>query len=299
LKTIHVIGMHGLGDNIFQRPFVHALSLHNQVYLETSWPELYGDLPNVRFVRRNVALRTQTKNVNRSDARWLAPPSRAAKLKISYTKYLEKFSIIHGMQCSFGCELNPALFDLPRLPPAPFSCARPIAFVRPVTIRREWRNEARNPKPQYIAQIAGVLRETHHVVCVADVDGVDEVFEGQLPPADTNFVHGELSAMQALALMAISDVVIGGVGWIVPASIALKKSAFVVLGGHGGHNAPERITDPRLDLSRLGFAMPQRFCLCTNMRHTDCEKTIADLMEQFSAFIAKRRTCETRSLLIA
>jgi hypothetical protein len=75
-------------------------------------------------------------------------------------------------------------------------------------------------------------------------------------------------------------VVIGGVGWIVPAGMALRSKTFVVLGGHGGHNAPEKVTDPRLDLSRIGFAMPEAFCQCTNMLH-DCDKRIADPIGQF------------------
>ena len=80
--------------------------------------------------------------------------------------------------------------------------------------------------------------------------------------------------------MRDADIVIGGVGWIVPAALALKVRTFVVLGGHGGHNSPEKITDPRLDLSRIGFARPEKFCQCTNMRHS-CEKTIADPIGQY------------------
>ena len=83
-----------------------------------------------------------------------------------------------------------------------------------------------------------------------------------------------------MVLLRSADLVIGGVGWIVPAGLALRSKTFVVLGGHGGHNAPEKITDPRLDLSRIGFAMPEKFCRCTNMLHT-CDKTIADVVGQF------------------
>ena len=44
-----VRGMKGLGDNIYQRAFVKRLP--GPVYLETPWPELYEDLPGVKFVR--------------------------------------------------------------------------------------------------------------------------------------------------------------------------------------------------------------------------------------------------------
>ena len=59
-----------------------------------------------------------------------------------------------------------------------------------------------------------------------------------------------------------------------------KVKTFVILGGHGGHNAPAKITDYRLDVSRLGFAIPDRFCQCISMRH-DCDKKISNLMDQF------------------
>jgi hypothetical protein len=93
-------------------------------------------------------------------------------------------------------------------------------------------------------------------------------------------VSGELAVRELLALVRDADIVIGGVGWIVPAGLALKVKTFVVLGGHGGHNAPEKITDRRLDLSRIGFAVPEAFCRCTNMLHT-CDKRIADPVGQY------------------
>ena len=116
---------------------------------------------------------------------------------------------------------------------------------------------------------------------------------GELPPAHRYLVHGELAVRDLLALVRDADIVIGGGGWIVPAALALKVKTFVVLGGHGGHNAPEKITDPRLDLSRIGFAVPENFCQCTNMLH-DCDKTIADPVGQFLPLVGQfSRRCLT------
>jgi hypothetical protein len=102
--------------------------------------------------------------------------------------------------------------------------------------------------------------------------------------------------MDMLALMAASDIIIGGMGFIIPAALALNKHCFVVLGGQGGHNAPSRVLDPRLDCSRIGFATPKDFCQCTNMRH-NCNKTIPDLMQQFCRFLDRR--CTSISLNVA
>ncbi|MGV2896737.1 hypothetical protein ACNPPY_13175, partial [Achromobacter sp. AGC78] len=68
-----VRGMKGLGDNIYKRAFVKKLQ--GPVYLETPWPELYEDLPDVKFVRSETPLRTQSKNMARQDeARWVKAP---------------------------------------------------------------------------------------------------------------------------------------------------------------------------------------------------------------------------------
>jgi hypothetical protein len=289
---LHVLGMQGLGDNIFQRPFIHALSRTNNIWLETSWPELYADLP-IKFVRPMGGyshLRTQNKNIARSRVVWQPRPTRFQRVRNSYQHAFQMgLCIIVGMEQSFGIKLDPQLFYLPRLPAVPVKTDKPIAFVRPVTLRSEWFNSARNPEPQYLLDIVEALRPTHHIVCVADVVGREEYFVGQPPKGDTEFMHGELPAMDMLALLAASDIVIGGVGFIVPASLALKKDCFVILGGQGGHNAPHRVLDPRLDCSRIAFATPGNFCQCTNMRH-ECSKTIPDLMQQFCRFLDQRCT---------
>ena len=122
-----------------------------------------------------------------------------------------------------------------------------------MTVRTEWRNEARNPRPEYIAAIAAELMDTHTVVAVADLAPGQEWIVGELPPAHHYFLFGELAVRELLALVRDADLVVGGVGWIVPAGLALKVKTFIVLGGHGGHNAPAKITDPRLDLVAAGL----------------------------------------------
>lgn len=273
--------MLGLGDNIYARSFVAAASSKYELWLETPWPELYADL-DIRFVRGTRMLRTQQKNMARSTC-WSTPPKGIREVKIQYGD-LAAGSIITSLEQRWRFPLevkfDPDLFGLPEMGRSPLQPIRPIAVVRPVTVRSEWRNEARNPKPEYIAEIAAVLMETHTVVAVADLEADQEWLIGELPPAHRYFIHGELNVRELLALIRDADIVVGGVGWIVPAGLALKVKTFVVLGGHGGHNAPGKITDPRLDLSRIAFAVPEEFCRCTNMLH-DCAKTIADPIGQF------------------
>jgi hypothetical protein len=280
-KPVLVRGMWGLGDNIYSRPFVRAAAAQYELHLETPWPELYADL-DIKFVRGSRKLRTQQKNMARQAWDCWSQPARMKEIKVSYFDLAAR-SIIRSLECRWAMlsvKLDPTLFDLPELGPSPIVADKPIAVIRPVTVRSEWRNVARNPLPEYVAMLAEHLMATHTVVAVADLAPGEEWAIGNLPPAHWNFLHGELSVRELLALVRDADIVVGGVGWILPAGLALKVNTFVVLGGHGGHNAPEKITDPRLDLSRIGFAVPEKFCRCTNMLHA-CDKTIADPLGQF------------------
>jgi hypothetical protein len=271
---------------------MRAAAAQYEVHLETPWPELYADL-DIKFVRGSRKLRTQQKNMARQPAeRWFrAPQWLMREFTVAYSDLAAR-SIITAMErrwSMLGVKFDPALFDLPDMGPSPVAVSdRPIAVIRPVTVRSEWRNEARNPRPEYVNAIATELMATHTVVAVADLAPDQEWQVGDLPPAHWQFVHGELGVRELLALVRDADLVIGGVGWIVPAGLALKVKTFVVLGGHGGHNAPEKITDPRLDLSRIAFAEPENFCRCTNMLHA-CDKTIADPLGQFRRWSSNMR----------
>jgi len=274
--------MWGLGDNIYSRPFVRAAAVQYELHLETPWPELYADL-DIKFVRGSRKLRTQQKNMARQSLDVWCDPYPMRQIKVGYVG-LESMSLIDSLERRWSplrVRFDPRLFDLPDLGPAPIKSDKPIAVVRPVTVRTEWRNEARNPWPEYVNELAAELMATHTVVAVADLAPGEEWLVGDLPPAHWNFLRGELPVRELLALVREADIVVGGVGWIVPAGLALKVKTFIVLGGHGGHNAPEKITDPRLDLSRIGFAVPEKFCRCTNMLHS-CDKRIRDPLAQFN-----------------
>jgi hypothetical protein len=296
-RPLLIQGMWGLGDNVFARPFVRAACERYDVFLETPWPELYEDLP-IKFVRldRPRKLRTQQKNVAKQPAgRWVEAPRGRHWLKVSYGQELKRITIVEAIAKKFALfgvysDLRP--FDLPAFA-APFICEKPVAVIRPATIRTEWLAGARNPEPQYLEQISEALADSHEVVVVADLADGHEMLVGRMPFGHRYYVRGELGVTALLGLVRAADVVIGGVGWIVPVSIAYQRKAFIVLGGLGGHNHPNKITDPRMDLSRIGFAYPRSFCLCTNPSHS-CVKTIPNLMQQFAAWA--RRVDLTLSL---
>lgn len=269
-------GMHGMGDNIYQRAFVRELKHH--VYLVTSWPQLYSDLTNVFPVKPAIKLRTQKKNVlTQPHHIWHKPPMPPLR-KIMYGgASLRNGSILKSMRLSF--RTNAKIFDLPKFEQPLLN--KPYAVVRPVTIRTEWKNEARNPDPEYICIAAKELKSRGYTtVSVADLEEGAE-WSNQMPACDINYNNGELSFESLMGLIQGSSVVVGGVGWIVPASVAAGVPLITVLGGHGGHNHPDKIAGEPMDLTLVRWIFPDNYCMCTDMLHR-CDKTITGFNEKFN-----------------
>lgn len=264
-----VNSMRGLGDNIYQRAFVKALN--GPVYLDTPWPELYRDLPDVHFVRPDTKLRTQSKNIAKQAA-WQTRPRHGSVLTIRYG--LE--GIIPGMRMSF--RVRPAAFDLPDFGPSPVSGK--YVVMRPVTVRSEWRADTRNPDPWYTAQAAAcAMLRGYKVVSVADLeDGKEWLVDDWKYSADIEYHRGELDVSQLMALIQGASAVIGGIGWIVPACLAAKVPAWVVCGGQGGYNSPELICP---EGSTVTFSVPDNFCRCRLKEH-NCDKRISNHAADFT-----------------
>jgi len=179
----------------------------------------------------------------------------------------------------FGYNSRSFKLSLPAYINARWKTNKRIAVIRPVTVRAEWRNLARNPLPEYITEIANMLRHTYHVVCVADIDGRNEALVGKMPFAHDYYVKGELNTIDLLTLVQAASIVVGGPGWIIPAATAANVPGIIVFGGQGGHNAPERLIE-RDWQHKLQFITPDKFHLCTNMRCPSCPKTISRFSEQ-------------------
>jgi hypothetical protein len=272
--------MHGLGDAVYQRPFLRAQSEVRQVYASTPWPEIYSDLPNVHPVRVASRYRTQTKNLTRLAAfPWEQPPRDCDRAQFTYS--LQKpGTICQEIERHVGLAGRPFVFDLPDFGTPPL--APPYAVIRPVSVRREWMNTARNPDPAYIAEAARLLRAAGYTVaCVADIAAA-ETLVGEMPEADVYWTAGELEQPALFALIQHASVVVGGVGWIVPTCLAYRTPAVIVCGGLGQHNAPGRMIDPRMDGSRVRFLLPDPYCMCRAPRH-ECRKVIPDFAQRFEA----------------
>jgi len=265
--------MLGLGDSIYQRAFLKKET--NQVYFVTSWPELYEDLSHVIPVKPVTKLRTQKKNAD-NYRRWQPAPEATPK-PISYGAH----GIIKGLSLAFG--KKPCEMDLPDYGESPVK--GDYVVVRPVTLRQEWKAVSRNPEPEYIAEaVEAIKAKGLKVVSVADLEEGKEWLVGNQLNADIEFHKGELSIKQLMALCANAKGLIGGVGWIVPTSLAYKVPSWVVLGGHGTFNHPKQLKQIDYPNDSITWAMPDNFCMCRQMLH-DCDKTISDYSEKLSRWI--------------
>lgn len=265
--------MRGLGDSIFSRAFIKQLT--GELYIDTPWPELLRDLPNVHFIRPQTTLRTQAKNIARH-ADWIMPPTRQPTRQIRYG--IE--GIIPGMTASFG--VTPGAFDLPPLPTSPENGK--YVVVRPATVRSEWRADTRNPGEGYIAKAAAeAIRRGYKVVSIADLQENAEWLTEDAPPANAQYHKGELPVEQLLSLVANAAAVIGGIGWLVPAALAARVPAWIICGGQGGFNAPELICPAG---STITFVVPDNFCRCRLKQHS-CDKRISNYDSKLTAWADK------------
>lgn len=272
-EAVYLAGMHGLGDNIYTRS---VLPKDRAIYLQTPWPQLFRDMPNIRPVRANSKLRTQRKNEAESSL-YVEEPKISAR-KISYANS----GIIEGLEKTSGFKFRG--MSLPSF--GRKSVRGRYAVIRPSTLRAEWYAAARNPRPAYLVEAACQLREAGFtVVAVADIDGKNEWADGEIPPHDIGFLAGELSVTELLRLVQNADALVGGVGWILPAGIAYRRRSLVICGGEGGWNSPAIITDKRMDLTKTTFAVPDNFCMCRNHRH-ECNKKITRFSEICADWIA-------------
>lgn len=285
MRPIFVQSMKGLGDGIYQRPFVRAESARRPVFLDTPWPQLYADLPNVFPVKPATTLRTQAKNASaQPDSVWHRRPYAADVARFGYgTRELRRGSIVRSLEAVLPLRGAPFVFDLPLVPL--FLRSQRYVVVRPVTIRREWTNSARNPDPSAVFKVAQWLQDAgYRVILVADLKDGEETAVGALPPHDEAFLHGELTLPVLMALVRDACAVVGGVGWLVPMAIAAGTPLFVIQGGQLRHNGPQAITDPRMNLDRVGWAKPRYPCDCESMRH-NCRKDPANLRGDFTEWM--------------
>jgi ADP-heptose:LPS heptosyltransferase len=240
--VLYIEGMHGLGDNIHQRAIIRHFLKSYDVWLETSWPTVYHDLP-IHFVARGTTLRTQLKNAGKERLLFdEKPKSFSRRIKIAYTMpdAFSCGSVFLAMVKHLGLNPEGLDFSLP-VPDRWRSWARerigptekPVLFYRPLVIRKEWNNgELRNPDIGHYAELFASIRDRFFVVSVADIDDVNERIVSRPILADKTFHKGELNFPEMAGLVAESSMVFSSPGFAIPLARAIGTPAICIFGGY-------------------------------------------------------------------
>lgn len=271
--------MRGLGDNIYIKAFVQTLSKENEIHIATPWPELFQDIPGIKFQKPYTTLRTQLKNIVRVPSGVWSYETRFDKT--INVQYGAGKNIADDLRRIFECDPT---WGLPKFKGP--EIGKPYIVIRPATLRKEWFAGSRNPKPEYLNDVSEWLREKYHIVSVADFENGQEWADGDLPYADQIFHKGELHVSDLLGLCQGAAGIVGGIGWIVPFAVSSGVPAFIVAGGCGEYNAPWKVTNKSMDLTKIKFAVPDKFCTCRDMKH-GCNKDISNLKWVFDDWMEK------------
>lgn len=284
-KDVFFSGWLGLGDNFFQREIIKDLARsYETVFMTTTFPELYWDIPNVRFVRPpHCDLRTQGKHlaslpadiwvekpegvdVVRADQ--VGPPSRAD----IRTRYVELENDSH-FDFTFPVR-NAWLEDARKLVASLPLQGKKLCIVRRPTLRAEWKNAARNPKAEHYQVLIDRHRDEYFFLGIADIEDGKEWFDGEISGIDLEFNRGEIPLTTILGLIKIADLTITYPSLFMIAAIAEHARCFCIF---GGECSPEKVlrlhARKGFDLRNFGWAAPDPFCCCHRMEH-DCNKEI-------------------------
>lgn len=263
--------------------------VEHDVWLDTSWGSLYHDLIplGLKLRRRQVALRTQTKNVQRDSEAALfsaiMPPRGCEVIGIRYgaPQILSTPSktILEAM-CGRTLDYATADFRLP-VPEAWRDEARkwlingsgkPLLVYRPLVERTEWLGSARrNADSRQYAELFAEVRDKFFVVSIADLEPPREQIVGPVQEADVTLHHGELTFEAMAGLFSLADLVFTSSGFAAILAPAVGTPVISVVGGYelASYHATGARFAPMLGIE------PINPCRCQNSRcGRTCNKAI-------------------------
>lgn len=291
---IYIKGQLGFGDNIYARPIIrYAVERRGQVVLETPWPELYSDMPDVFPAKPTTTLRTQSRNVERAGI-WWTDPEDLKPHKIGYRQNeISKLGLMGSLRYSapWVAPSDKLKLDLPQYPKKLLDgqqVGRPYAVIRPVTVRKEWDTSARNCDPSYIQHAIHELNDRGFcTILLYDVDGDRETFVGEKPTGAHVEINSHESGFDTKSLISLcqhADLLVGPVGWLVPFGYASKVPTYVIHGGAGDRNHPTYLAPDFDPAHKVAHALPDYYDMSAGKRGIGSTK-ISNFERNFAAFV--------------
>lgn len=309
-SSLVVKGMHGLGDCLHQRAIVKYLATRFDLWLETSWPLVYWDVPGVKLLARGTNLRTQKKNAAREEKHFSrhAPPVWVPEVRVEYPpQFVRHFgSVLAAMCARTGV---PFQSDF-RLPVKPEWLAKadlvlrgvdkPVMLFRPLVERKEWGGgRTRNPNPAQYEKLFGAISGRFYVVSVADIEHDAEWMVGNRLPADRKFHRGELDSETLFGIAARASLIFGSPGFQTVLGQAIGTPTITVFGGY------EDKTSFSVGAAYTKWLPiePETPCACWSHDH-DCPKDIdlecaVENCREFADAVISTRTEARRAALPA
>lgn len=272
------------------------LAKTNQVYIKTPLPKIFKDVSNIKFIKVvEETYRTQQKSLNIDDTIYSELPKNIYKtydphyagvelLDTSIVgNFYKQFNIpftekLEWKLPSFDVDLSSILNKVPK--------NAKIAIIRPATIRKEWQVETRNANPNYIAWCCKILNEAgYYTIAIADLQRGEEWLADNIDvPAQLKLYKGELGIYGTLDLIKHAEIVVGGSGFIIPATTSSNTNLFLILGGRLMYDGIGKTLHPSMNLNKIHYVQPANPCRCTLNKH-DCNKAINDLDIKFFDFL--------------
>ena len=246
-------GMHGLGDNLHERALVRELMRTNEVWLKTSWPQLFWDLErDLHLLPLKSPIAWMAKNEIRTAALYGRTPAPSSARTITngylgkmpkgiadYGSVLGTMANICGVQMvgDFRLPIAPAWRERAEAVLARLKPTKPILIYRPqIAISEANRLSAqakiaRNPDAEVYRALYAAIRDRYFVISLADVtQNVERLIGEQIEP-DAAFHAGELNIEEIAALVSMSAMVLCSPGFMAVLAQAVGARSVCVFGG--------------------------------------------------------------------
>lgn len=296
--------LRGMGDQIYLRPFLREWAKKFEVWVDSSFPELFHDIPQVRVYQLGGTM----GNTESLFLRYHKECEGKHKLPFAPVDYSIKEFVTYSMNDlrsgktileSFNKFVVPEPFDFSlKVKDEWESEARKLLtdgvhagnylILKAPTLRKEWMCSSRSPRMDYYWPLVEKARkEGYKIVSMAYLQDGEEWFDGEFRDDLVDIkLHGFLPLGTIIGLFSLSAGVISFPSFALPLCMAIQKKLFLIYGGYVPH---KHLVDKRVNHKNIYAVEPSPFCFCMDENH-NCKKDIneSSISRKFERFLLGR-----------